>query len=68
MAVHDWGQNQMDKSAQRKRVLVQVMNIIEDTYPHDDGKRIDGDSPVSGADVVEMLVELEDDITQAIED
>ena len=48
-------------------VLYRVMGIIESTYPHDEnGKRIEGDSPVSGADVVEMLMELEDDLANVI--
>lgn len=37
-----------------------VRDLIESTYEHDDeGRRIEGDSPVSGADVVEELMRME---------
>lgn len=46
-------------------ILERVRAINEATYPHDEetGARILGDSPISGADVVDMLSELEDPIT-----
>ena len=50
-------------------LLVQVSNIIEATYPHDkEGNRLEGDSPISGSDVVDMLGELEEDVFQTIKD
>lgn len=52
----------------REAALRKVLDIIEQTYAHDeDGNRTDGDSPISGADVVEMLCALEDDLRGALE-
>jgi hypothetical protein len=49
------------------RQLERVAEIIELTYPHDaDGRRVEGDSPVSGADVVERLAALEVPIREAL--
>ena len=47
--------------------LALVAGIIEETYPHDDeGNRINGDSPVSGADVVDALCAIEQQIAEAL--
>ena len=44
-----------------------VFEIIESTYPHDDdGNREEGDSPVSGADVVQELCCIEESLAEAI--
>jgi hypothetical protein len=49
------------------RQLEQVADIIESTYPHDaNGRRVEGDSPVSGADVVDRLAALEVPIREAL--
>ena len=45
------------------KLLQKVADIIESTYDHDeDGRRTNGDSPVSGADVVDALLGLETEI------
>lgn len=50
-------------------VAKRVLGIIEATYAHDDeGNREEGDSPISGADVVDRLLELEDELVAAIQD
>lgn len=53
-----------------RNALQSVMQIIESTYDHDPdtGERTDGDSPVSGADVVESLCAIEDEIAAALEE
>ncbi len=44
-----------------------VATIIEQTYAHDeDGNRVDGDSPLSAADVVDALLDLESVVDAAI--
>ncbi len=44
-----------------------VAEIIESTYPHDaNGRRDEGDSPVSGADVVDRLAALEQPIRDVL--
>jgi hypothetical protein len=55
------------EEANQETPLSKVMNIIEQTYPHDeDGNREEGDSPISGADVVEQLISLEEEIKEAL--
>jgi hypothetical protein len=51
-----------------RHALHNVMAVIEETYPHDDqGRREDGDSPVSGADVVDHLCLLQGAIIEALQ-
>lgn len=53
-----------------KALIEKVMAIVESTYAHDEetGRRIDmGSSPVSGADVVDALLELEDQLKASVD-
>lgn len=51
-----------------REMLGSVLDIIEDTYGHDDsGERDDTPSEVSGADVVDNLLGLENELQQAVD-
>lgn len=51
-----------------RMAILDVLTIIEQTYDHDEhGSRTDGDSSLSGADVVEMLVGLENRLVEAVD-
>lgn len=54
---------------QQLGALQLVAERIEETYLHDDdGNRIDGDAPISGADFVDRMLHIESVIAAAIEE
>lgn len=48
-------------------IMKRLAECIEATYPHDKlGNREDGDSPISGADFLEMVLRYEDEVFKAL--
>jgi len=57
------------EKAELRTVLERVADLMESIYEHNaDGSRYeDGDSPMSGSDVIDALGGLEDDVFRALD-